>query len=504
MQTSCWEKHGGKRPPHDHAAVARAQMRTRATRCLAVALGALTLLSPAAGAGETRRDPRPNIVLILADDAGVETVGAYGGSIATPRLDRLAREGVRFDNAHATPLCTPSRVRLLTGRYSFRNYKAFAHLGIDEPTMAKVLQRAGYRTAVAGKWQLSGNPLDGVPGSVPRQAGFDEWSVWGGGVDFIDDGCQHWGPTLDTNGLRRTFPGEFGSDLVHRFALDFIGRNEHQPFFLFYSMILPHDPWVATPARPGASAPEQQFEAMVEYLDFLVGDLVDQIDRRGLADNTLVVFVADNGSHVLTRSLRHGAPVQGGKSGTTDAGTHVPLILRWPGRLAVPATNSQMVDLTDLFATIVTAAGQGRAAADSDGYDLMPALVDGAAPRRDAIFMDYALGWWPFDTVRYAFTARWKLYDDGRFFDIATDPLEKSPLQQAGLPTEAGTVRDRLARVLADIGDHPLTLADPHFKPGFDPDTIDYEAVGLRLKARNSECGDPARAAQPAPSATMQ
>ena len=134
----------------------------------------------------------------------------------------------------------------------------------------------------------------------------------------------------------------------------------------------------------------------------------------------------------------------------------------------------------------------------------MATLVDGAAPRRDAIFMDYVLGWWPFDPVRYAFTARWKLYDDGRFFDIATDPLEKSPLQQAGLPAEAGTVRDRLARLLADIGDHPLTLADPHFKPGFDPDRIDYEAVGLRLKARISECGDPARAAQPAASATMQ
>lgn len=462
---------------------------------LFVATGLAAVPPDAAGADIATLPQRPNIVLILADDAGIETIGAYGGEYRTPRIDQLAREGVRFDNAHATPLCTPSRVRLLTGRYSFRNYKAFGHLGPGEPTIAKLLKSAGYRTAVSGKWQLSGNPLDGVPGSTPREAGFDEWSAWATGPDFLEDGCPHWGPTLDTNGIRKTYPGEFGSDLVHRFALDFIERSATGPFFLYYSMILPHDPWVATPANREASTREEKFAAMLEYMDTLVGDLLDRLDRLGLSQKTLVVFLGDNGTDSRLRSRFRGKQIQGGKGGTLDAGTHVPLVLRWPGHVSASKSSVAMADLTDVFATIASAGGKYDAAAASDGYDLLRGIADPAAPRRPAIFMDYAAGWWPLDTRRYAFDPRWKLYGDGRFFDTLSDPGEQVPLSPGQVDVAAQAARAALLALLEEMGDDPLTLADPHFPAGFDPQAIDYEAVRARLIERARVCGDPSRAA---------
>lgn len=462
---------------------------------LFVTVGLTAVPPDAAAAPAASRPERPNVVLILADDAGIETIGAYGGEYRTPRIDQLAREGVRFDNAHATPLCTPSRVRLLTGRYSFRNYKAFGHLGREEPTIARLLKSAGYRTAVAGKWQLSGNPLDGVPGSTPREAGFDEWSAWATGRDFLADGCPHWGPTLDTNGIRKTYPGEFGSDLVHRFALDFIEHNSRGPFFLYYSMILPHDPWVATPAHRGVSTREEKFAAMLEYMDTLVGDLLDQLDRWGLREQTLVVFVSDNGTDPRLRSRSRGREVPGGKGSTLGSGTHVPLILRWPARLPASAVAEPMADLTDVFATIASAAGRHADAAASDGYDLLRGIADPAAPRRPAIFMDYAAGWWPLDTQRYAFDPRWKLYGDGRLFDTLSDPGEQAPLSPGQLDPTAKAARAALQALLDRMGDHPLMLSDPHFPAGFDPQAIDYDAVRARLIERARECGDPSRAA---------
>lgn len=439
------------------------------------------------------RADRPNIIVILADDAGVETVGAYGGQYATPRIDALARQGVRFDNAHATPLCTPSRVRLLTGRYSFRNYKAFGHLDPRAPTLAKLVQRAGYRTAISGKWQLAGNPLDGVPGSSPRQAGFEEWRVWHAGPRPWDEGCQHWGPTLDTNGRRETFTGEFGSDLTQQFALDFIERQARRPFFLFYSMILPHDPWVATPAQRAVTGRQEQFAAMMEYMDAQVGGILDRLDALGLASTTLVVFLADNGTHPMITSLRNGVRVQGGKGSTLATGTHVPLILRWPSRIQPARESPQLVDLTDVFATIVAAAGQGRAARASDGNDLLRMLDGRAVSTRQSIFMDYEASWWPLNPVRYAFTARWKLYGDGRFFDTQVDPLESRPLPAESSSPDEAAARLLLRRTLDTMGDRAMTASDPHFPAGFDPTTVDFAAATRRLADTNRVCGDAAR-----------
>jgi arylsulfatase A-like enzyme len=260
-------------------------------------------------------------------------------------------------------------------------------------------------------------------------------------------------------------------------------------------MILPHDPWVATPANLDASTREEKFAAMLEYMDLLVGDLLDRLDRMGLGRNTLVVFLGDNGTDARLRSRFHGREVQGGKGGTLDAGTHVPLIFRWPGRIAASTSSIAMADLTDVFATVAAAGGESAAATVSDGYDLLRGIADPAAPRRPAIFMDYAAGWWPLETQRYAFDPRWKLYGDGRFFDTVADPLEQSPLAPDEPDGNARRARATLQGVLDGMGDRPMTLADPHFPAGFDPEGIDYEAVRARLIARAQECGDPSRAA---------
>jgi arylsulfatase A-like enzyme len=307
------------------------------------------------------------------------------------------------------------------------------------------------------------------------------------------DGCQHWGPTLDTNGLRRTYPGAFGSDLVQRFALDFIDRNKRQPFFLFYSAILPHDPWVSTPAQPRANTREEKFAAMIEYLDSQVGEILDRLDHHGIASRTLVIFVADNGTHPALRSRRNGVAVQGGKGSTLDAGTHVPLIVRWPERIPAPSVRSQMVDLTDIFATVAMAAGERQAAEGSDGLDLLASSAAAMPSPRTLIYMDYGLGWWPLNPIRYAFDSRWKLYADGKFFETAVDPLEKSLVSPDSNSSEAAAARAALAARIRAMGEHAMTAQDSYFPRGFDPEAVDFGSITRRLAERNVQCGDPAR-----------
>jgi arylsulfatase A-like enzyme len=258
-------------------------------------------------------------------------------------------------------------------------------------------------------------------------------------------------------------------------------------------MILPHDPWVGTPVRRTVSGQQEQFAAMVEYMDSLVGSVLDRLDKDGIASRTLVVFLADNGTHPMISSLRNGVRVQGGKGSTLDAGTHVPLIMRWPARFKARQPSEQLVDLVDVYATILAAAGQTEAVRVSDGYDLTPGVTDRGGPRRQSIFMDYARGWWPLEPTRYAFTSRWKLYGDGRFFDTQSDPLESRPLSPGQISEEAAGTHAMLSRTLAEMHDHPMTASDPHFPAGFDPTTVDLTGATRQLAEMNRECGDPAR-----------
>ena len=203
---------------------------------------------------DSSNSQKPNIVLIMADDLGYETIGAYGSKMyQTPNLDKLVEEGMRFDHCYSTPLCTPSRVQLMTGKYNFRNYIGFGLLDPAERTFGHLMQDAGYKTCVVGKWQLLGNKRQqelagGRIGSCPNEAGFDEYCLWQ--IDKLGSRYKH--PTLSISGEEtRKIEGGYGPDVFLEYIEKFIERNSGKPFFLYYPMVITHDPFVPTPGPSG-------------------------------------------------------------------------------------------------------------------------------------------------------------------------------------------------------------------------------------------------------------
>jgi len=431
---------------------------------MACAAGVLALASPiasltaapAAVSAESTPRPsaRPNIILILADDLGVEGVHAFGGEYRTPHIDRLAAEGTRFDNAHAMPLCSPSRVRLMTGQENWRNYEAFGYLAPGQRTFGNVLRDAGYATGMVGKWQLMGNGFDGRVGITPQAAGFDESYLWQLQA-LIPKGSRYWGPTRATNGRPKITEEGFGPDMDTAFALDFIDRHKDRPFFLYYSMVLVHDPFVPTPDSLTATGPQDRFSGMVAYMDKQVGALMERLRARGLDGNTVVIFTGDNGTSRQITSTRSGYRVRGGKGMPTINGTHVPLIVWAPGRVAAGRSSEALVDFADFLPTFAEIAGTDPGMPALDGVSQWAVFAGRKAWARSSIFMHYAPAW-QFEPARFAFDARWKLYDDGRF--VAMDPVSgiESEVPPAMRRGEARRRHAALARVLAGTRDGPL------------------------------------------------
>ena len=407
--------------------------RPSATRRLRVgaALFVALLLPAAAPAPE-----KPNIVLILADDVGQEALGCYGGeSYRTPHLDALAASGIRFRHGYSQPVCHPTRVNLLTGRYPLRlgNPKWGSFPKEEEPnTFAHALKRAGYATAVAGKWQLAllGRDLD-----HPRRLGFDEYSLFG-----WHEGPRYWRPLIWQNGKKRDDVADrYGPEVYCDFLIDFIRRNKAKPFMAFYSMALCHDVTddlkEHVPFGPGKDRYDD-FKEMVEAMDREVGRLVGALDRMGLREKTLILFTGDNGSPTrsiagvrdgkLTRepvvSKRRGADVPGGKGSMTDGGTRVPLLASWKGAVKPGQVVDDLVDMSDYFPTFLELAGaKPPDGVRLDGRSFAPRLRGEEGKGRPWVSAERRGGRW----VR---TQRWKLYDDGRLFDLKADPMEKRPM----------------------------------------------------------------------------
>ena len=215
----------------------------------------------------------PNVIFFLADDLGVECVGAYGGdAYHTPHLDRLAAEGMRFNHCYAGPSCTPSRVALMTGKYNHRNYHNFSMLPRGERTFGHMMQDAGYRTCIVSKWQL-GSGWEGVRGSTTDSAGFDE--------SCMKAGNTYWNAAIEINGAKQSIdPPYYGPDVCCDFAVDFVQRNAEQPFFLYYAFNLPHWDFDGTPDSddPSSRKSTDNFPDMVTYTDKLVGRVVEKLD----------------------------------------------------------------------------------------------------------------------------------------------------------------------------------------------------------------------------------
>ncbi|MCZ6538872.1 MAG: sulfatase-like hydrolase/transferase, partial [Chloroflexi bacterium] len=200
---------------------------------------------------------RPNIVLIMSDDLGYEAIGANGGtSYATPVLDGMAVGGIRFESAHVQPLCTPTRVQLMTGKYNFRNYIGFGLIAPDEVTFGHLFSDAGYKTCISGKWQLhSYNPPDEMPerrskGQRIEDAGFDEFCVWHA-HHTEEKGSRYKSPVVYENGkFKENMEGEYGEDIFADYIIDFMERNKDDPFFVYFPMALTHRPLEPTPDSP--------------------------------------------------------------------------------------------------------------------------------------------------------------------------------------------------------------------------------------------------------------
>ncbi len=424
-------------------------MKPRFAFSLALALAVPVVQLPVAAAAA-----KPNVILIMADDLGYETIGANGGtSYRTPVLDQLAATGARFTHCYSQPLCTPTRVQIMTGRYNIRNYINFGNMDRKAITFGNQLKQAGYATLIAGKWQLGQNP------DQPREYGFEEWCLW----QHTRRPPRYANPGLEINNVAKDYNhGEYGPEVVNDYVLDYIGRKKDAPFFVYYPLMLTHSPYQATPDSPdwdpklqgeGAKQAAKHFGEMVEYMDKLIGTVVARLDALGIRENTMILFLGDNGTGRGTRSMMGEVEVIGGKGSTTDAGMHVPMIVNWPAGIVAGKVHGDLIDTTDYLPTVVEVAGAKLPpGVKLDGRSFLPQLRGEKGQPREWVYSWYSPRQQADMTVReFAFTDRYKLYRTGEFFDLTADLEEKKPIKVASLSGEAATAARMLQGALAQF-----------------------------------------------------
>jgi len=425
-------------------------------------LAATSLVAPVRAA---EKACRPNLVVILADDLGAKELSCYGNADhRTPNLDRLAGTGIRFQTCYATPLCHPTRFEIMTGQYAHHNgvYQFPGRRGgpvagspeddiARKVTFAHVLKRAGYATAHAGKWQLTG----AVP-TLVHECGFDTYCMWAykhnlprgvkhtGGRENDGKPSRYWHPcTISDGKYIQTAPADYGPDIFTDFLIDFMTAHKDTPFFAYYAMPLTHAPFYSTPDTTTSDDDKFQdrrtnFKANVEYMDKLVGRIVAALERAGLRENTVLFFTGDNGTGGQ------------GKGRPTELGARVPLIVNGPGIVKTAAPCDELIDLSDILPTLVDLAG--AAMPDNrpiDGRSFAPLLRGEKQETREWIYS--YLG--DRQIVR---TKRWLLEENGpghpgRLYDCgdSRDGTGYKDVTDATTP-EVLKAKEEIARILAD------------------------------------------------------
>jgi len=429
--------------------------------CFAITI---TLCLPVACAADDASATQPtNVILIMADDIGYECFGCYGSEqYQTPNIDKMARRGMQFTHCYSQPLCTPSRVKLMTGLSNVRNYSAFSVLNKSQKTIGQYFHAAGYRTAIAGKWQLFGAQQYSKrfrgKGTLPSQAGFDHVCLWQ--VDKLGERYQE--PLLHVDGENRQFDADqYGPQVATNHLTDFMKEHSREPFFVYYPMILVHSPFVPTPDSTSQDSKNRQrnFEDMVAYMDKLVGQIVSTTEELGIADRTLILFMGDNGTHRTLKSTLNGRTIRGGKGKTTDAGTRVPLLALWPGVVPEGRVCEDLVDFSDLLPTTLEAAG--AAIPDGlDGQSFLPQLKGEPGSPREWMHCYYCPRPERTEPTRFARDRQYKLYGDGRFFDVKNDVLEKNPLSDVAAGSQAEAAKQKLTKALASMPAEGQSLLD--------------------------------------------
>jgi arylsulfatase len=342
--------------------------------------------------------PPPNVLLIFCDDLGYGDLGAYGGKIPTPHLDRLASEGVRFTNFYsANPVCSPSRASLLTGRYPTRVGVPRVlfppdpgGLNEDEQTLAALLKSRGYRTGCVGKWHL-GRPEK----YLPTSRGFDSYY----GIPYSNDMNP---PCILRNTTVEVERADMNtlSPLYSQEAVKFLRQKSDRPFFLYFPHTFPHIPLGASDRFRGKSA-QGLYGDVIQELDWTVGELLKTLRETGAERNTLVLFSSDNGPWY------EGSPgiLRGRKGMTWEGGVRVPFLARWPGRIPKGRVVDGIASALDVVPTVAKLCGAPMPAKPVDGIDVWP-LLSGAAPSLNRDVLLYFDGW----HLQCARSGPWKLH----------------------------------------------------------------------------------------------
>ena len=429
-------------------------------------------------AASTHKSEKPNIVLIMADDMGYESLGCNGSTAyATPNLDRLAEEGIRFQNCYSQPLSSPSRVKLMTGKYNFRNYEDFGYLNPNQKTFGNLLQEDDYTTCIAGKWQLNGLNHNN-PGNQdidrPYLFGFDEYCLWQLNRSRAD-GERFSNPLITQNGkeLPRNIDA-YGPQIFADYVCDFIDRKSDKPFFIYYPMVLVHDPFVPTPDSPEWEDQSLRYvndtsfySDMMSYTDKIVGQIEAKLKEKGVWENTLFIFTADNGTSTsIYSSTTHGI-VQGGKGSSKNTGNHVPMIVSWPEKSKNAKVVDAMISFADFLPTFCEAAGISSHLYETDGKSLLSLFSGEKEEVQEEIFIHYSPRWGngKFKHNRWVMDNSYKLYRDGHFFNTVNDTLEQRPL--LNLSEKEKKLKNRFNKILNEKeNEFPFIWNNTDFKHG--------------------------------------
>ena len=390
-----------------------------------------------------REASKPNIIFVLADDLGIDGVSSYGADAhKTPHIDALAASGLRFKTCYAAPLCGPSRSLLMTGRYAFRTggltNQSWRTGGpgpksADEYPMARLLKQAGYATGHAGKWRQLGE--------LPGDWGFDE---------FLTDntaGGWYWQTKYNENGKVLDLPeGTYGPDVIQDFTFEFIRRHKDKPFFFYYAMHLVHKPTVRTPdTEAGTTNINKLYDDNIRYMDKQLGALVDELERLGLRQNTLIIFSGDNGTAAGYPSPVQGRMINGWKGSLLEGGSRVPFIASWPAVTPAGKVLDDIVSFADPYATFAEIAGvKPPDGLKTDGHSFVPQLRGEAGTPRAWAYVQLGARW-------YVREPGFKLNQAGELFDLSDAPFVEKPIAPEADTAASKAARIRLTAVLAEL-----------------------------------------------------
>ena len=407
---------------------------------------------------------RPNVILIMADDLGYETLGINGSNYDTPVLDSLALNGINFTNAFSQPLCTPSRVKIMTGKPNYINYEYFTFLNPSEKTFGNLFKDSGYRTAIVGKWQLNGVQFDlknNQDLNRPYNFGFDEYCLWW----LNERGSRFANPNIIENGKKLQLNiDDYGPDIFTNYIINFIDKNKENPFFIYYPMALVHDPFQPTPnSKDWIDQNKRQkgnkviyFSEMVNYMDTVVGRIVNSLKKNNL-DNTILIFIGDNGTDNRVVTLNNGKKIRGAKGSTIKYSSNVPLIINWKKELKNNFQSDVLIDLTDFYSTFEDILD--KKIKQSFGKSLLPLILKKDYEERKILITYYNPMWGNSNPKIkrgvYAQTKKYKLYKNGKFYNYSNDLLERSPLKFNDLSKKQKDIYKKLLQSLDTIPSLP-------------------------------------------------